>query len=65
MQGRTQTGGYAAVPGSLAVQPFDMLLVWGAGQALPKTTEPVPWLRVPVSRRVCTRSQRTFMNTAV
>ena len=46
--------GYAAATGSLAVQPFDILLgalapfflapvpVWGAGQALPQTAEPVP-----------------------
>ena len=48
--------------GSLAVQPFGILLgtgtlhfgvpVLGAGQALPQTAEPVPW---PPSARLASR----------
>jgi hypothetical protein len=38
--------------------------VRGAGQAPPQTAEPVPGLRVPVSLRVRTLSQRTFINNA-
>src|SRR6266850_1426089 len=47
--------GYAAVAGSLAVQPFDILHEYALRASR---------LRVPVSLHVCTLSRRTFMNNA-